>query len=155
MKYIKTFEKLNDDDTDLVKLINAVTSINVESINAVERLIKKGINLNAIDEYGDTALIHASYGNRINKCKLLINAGANLDIQNIHRNTALILAAVNKYINFIKLLIDGGADWNIKNEGGRDFLDILPEKEKMEIIELYPEKYKEYLIIKKSQKYNL
>ena len=95
--------------------------------------------------------------------ELLITAGVDLDITDIKGNTALILVADyhnSEYqIEMIKLLIDNGADWNIKNVYKDDFLDKLynngNEKIKNIIIELYPEKYEEYLMKKNAEKYNL
>jgi hypothetical protein len=50
-------------------------------------------------------------------------------------------------------LIEYGADWNLLNINNKDFLDNLSDPKL--IIEKYPEKYKNYLIKKEVQEYNL
>ena len=54
-------------------------------------------------------------------------------------------------INLTKL----GADWFIKNDDGSYFIDYLSDDNKKMLSRLFPEKYKEYLIKKETDKYNL
>ena len=179
MKYIKTFESKN--------IVDYIENDNIEK---VKKIIHSGFNLNLQYDLGDTALIIASYHNRIEIAKLLINAGADVNIQNIDGDTALTEASSQMHIEIVKLLInagayldiknnnditaliyatkaygnnfemcklliDAGADWNIKDAYNKDFLDWLRDKDKKRIIELYPDKYDEYLMKKNAEKYNL
>ena len=48
-------------------------------------------------------------------------------------------------------LIDAGADWNIKEKiFNTDFMFYLDDNVKKDIINKYPEKYKQYLIKKRA-----
>ena len=185
MKYIKKFEnkKVEDifdavmhHDIELVKkLINNGVDLNIkdndgytplmrsmfvieDSEKIIKLLIDAGANVNITDDNnGNTALIlwiKSDWKNTsTNKIKLLINAGADVNIKNNYGNTALILASSRNQIENVKLLIEAGADWNLKNDEDSDFLDYLSNNNV--IIELYPDQYKEYLIKKDAEKYNL
>lgn len=99
-------------------------------------------------------LIKAAEFNNAELIKKLIDSG--VDINERNGDTALIYAANFHSIKICILLIDAGADWNIVDESDKDFLDYFKDnKLKKLITDLYPEKYKEYLIKKKSEKYNL
>ena len=161
MKYIKRFEKavnngdyyFNDDFIDAIKR---------NDIEMVKKVIELGGNdLNhQNDEDGETALMVASFQNMIEIVKLLIDAGVDLEIRNYTKGTALLLSSYNRRIEITRMLIEAGADWNAKNIHGRDFLSyynaVFNEfKVKREILDLYPEQYKEYLLKKDAEKYNL
>lgn len=146
MRYIKKFEKLTND------LIYFVRNHNIES---VKRLINVGVDLNEQDNDGTTPLTWAASNSYIQIIKLLVNAGADLNIQNNKGQTSLIIAAAYASIEAIVLLIDGGADWNIKDNDGKDFLDYFKGGNKIIVINSYPNEYKEYVMKKDANKYNL
>jgi len=184
MKYLKTFENkknlavflrdygLRDKIEKVKELIESGSDVNKKDINGISALeytiIHKDdiklcklliiagadMNINTID--GNPILIYTAIHN-IEIFKLLLKYGADVNIQNYFNRTALIYMSGNYIYNLtiIKLLIDAGADWNIKDDNGMDFLDYLKIEQKEKIIKLYPEKYKEYLIRKNVEKYNL
>jgi ankyrin repeat protein len=92
--------------------------------------------------------------------KLLIDKGADVNITSIRTNrTALTLAMSQNEYNFsvyknykkiIDLLMNSGADLNI----GVDNLNDYKHSEEY-IRDKYPEQYKEYLLKKQTEKYNL
>ena len=89
--------------------------------------------------------------------KLLVNSGADVNIKDGDDDSPLYLSTLNGDMEICKLLIDFGADMNAKNgiyknHGNFDFLTGVEEEE---IIKSYPEKYKEYLIMRDAEKYNL
>lgn len=158
------------------------TTLN-NKVEMCELLINAGADINTKNGVGNTVLMISitkeydwdrSGRDLLGIAKLLIKAGADLNIQNNHGDTALIcaiaytashydeLVLTSKFyksipqesIKKVKLLIDAGADWNIKNADDKDFLDFLDDY-KEEIINLYPEQYKEYLMKKNANKYNL
>jgi hypothetical protein len=56
----------------------------------------------------------------------------------------------------LQILIESGANWNIKNNFSNfDFFDLLYNEDEEIIIEDYPDKYKDYLMKKDADKYNL
>jgi ankyrin repeat protein len=78
------------------KLIDASK---VGDVNEVKRQIKKGVDLDIMDNDGNTALIWASRSNHGEVVKLLIEAGANLNIRDNWGDTALILISRWNQIN--------------------------------------------------------
>lgn len=151
MKYIKNFENNNKYSHD-----DFIDAINMYDIKLVKKIIDTGIDLEIQDTDGNTGLMVASYENRIDIVKILIEAGANIEARNYTNGTALLLASYNNRIEIVKMLIEAGADWNAINIHGRDFLDYYDEVGlRAKIIELYPEQYKDYLMKKDIEKYNL
>ena len=157
MRYIKKFEKLDNNLIDYVRANN---------IKAIEELINDGVNLNETDHKGDTPLNWAASYGLAHIIKLLIDGGADVNKQNNNGKTALIFATtfynknynsnLGSYMHLFKVLIDGGSNWNIKDKNGKDFFDyLLNDNARKVIIELYPDKYEEYLIKKDAKKYNL
>ena len=81
----------------------------------------------------------------------------------------LIKACEWNDIMLVKKLIKNGADLNVKNSAGHTplclsifydnrgytFFDHLQYKDREKFKKLFPEKYKEYLIKKDAEKYNL
>ena len=150
MKYILKFETYNYD--------NLIFYVKTNNIKHIKELIENGVNLNEQDIAGNTALHWAACNSFVEIIKLLVDAGIagiDVNIRNNNGKTALIFAASFAHINAVNSLIDGDADWNIKDKFGKDFLYYLHISNREFIINLYPEKYKEYLIKKDMEKYNL
>ena len=159
MKYIKKFEQNNQIDLNN-KLVEACIS---NEIKNVRLLINQGADVNFINKDEYTPLIYSI--NNINIMKILIKNGANVNFQdNTNQgHTPLLQASSNKLIfpfienyDIIKLLIDSGADWNIKGRMVNiTFFDYLPIEYKEKIIKDYPDKYKNYLLQQKADKFNI
>lgn len=178
-KIIKSGFDLNSKITDTdTPLIFAVEQNRVEM---VQLLIDSGADVNYTDKkvfsggYGSgssnqgyTALICASaliHPERLKNnawkpfvdrnhaiIKLLIDAGADLNIQTAIGWTALMYSADWGNIEVCKILIDAGANWYIQNRNGHDFIDLLNDKNREIIMNLYPMQYSELINVKK---YNL
>ena len=71
----KTQEELN-------KQIIKASKIKDDDFTELRRLIEEGANVDAVDEKGNTSLMHAIYNERLKVVKALIDAGANIK----HRN---------------------------------------------------------------------
>ena len=158
-RYINGGGNINVIDNKYGSLISCASIFN--SVKILRLLIKAGIDLNRVNRLGNSVVIsnvNRFYKRSINDdlsiLKMLIDGNADLDIQNKNDNTALMFAASNHKIEIIKILIDGGADWNLQNVG-RTFIDLLENTEVNELAQLYPEKYQEYLKIKKREDFNL
>jgi ankyrin repeat protein len=80
-------------------------------------LCQQGVDVNATDSNGRSALLHASrrYKNAI---KPLVKNGAILDMRDHLGQTALFLAAANNYFEMVEELLENGANTQIvDNEG--------------------------------------
>jgi len=131
-----------------------------DNIEISKFLIDSGADINAKARDGYTALILATLNQHIKIAKFLIDSGADINMKTNKNNTALMFAANATFkidnVGLCKMLIDAGADWNIKNDvDGQDFLYFLNYRDKDMIINLYPDKYKNYLIKKEAEKYNI
>jgi ankyrin repeat protein len=85
--------------------------------NAVERLIRKGVDVNAIaGEYGH-ALAAAAYHGRKGVVKVLLNNGANVNLPGGKCGFALHAAAQQGHLDIVKVLLARGAD--VKLQGGQ------------------------------------
>ena len=98
-------------------------------LDVITLLLTWGADVNAVDGYGQTALMHfvsekgyfSSADMDLNILKALIDAGANVNAQTKNGGSALIYAANNPHfdmIDVIEILIDAGADVNMKNKEG-------------------------------------
>ena len=126
------------------QLIDSCKEGNIEE---VESLIKKGAEVNAVDDYGFTALMHASRHGNTKIAKLLINKGADVNVDDIGGWTALMHASYEGNTKIAKLLIDNGADVNANVDDvnanvddviiyGDTSLRIAVENQEIEIIKL-------------------
>ncbi|PGS53381.1 ankyrin repeat domain-containing protein [Bacillus sp. AFS041924] len=86
--------------------------------DTVIKLIEDGVNLNAQDSTGRTALMIATYNNDVKTAKVLIDAGADVNIQDHMKNSPFLYAGAEGFIDILKLTIKAGADPSITNRYG-------------------------------------
>jgi hypothetical protein len=75
----------------------------------IERLIRRGANINHADKAGDTALIEAARYNHKECVLMLIDAGANVNI-NTTGHTALSVVAALGYTECVSILINANTN---------------------------------------------
>lgn len=103
-------------------LFNAALENNA---TAVSEALKNGANVNAVDQYGRTALRLAVEKNNTHIVKLLIAAKVDLNAAPDPDNvTALMVAAANGYPEMIRVLLQANADANFRNKAGRTALRV-------------------------------
>lgn len=81
-------------------------------------LMAAGVDVNAKNEYAQTALLQAVNERLEFGVKLLIRAGADVNALNGRDETALMRAAFLGEADFVDLLIRNGADVNLQDSGG-------------------------------------
>lgn len=106
-------EKQNIDKEEELRL--AAQGENVKKVN---ELIAQGVDINAGDIHGVTALMWASGNDRSENVKILLEAGAKVNEKSKDGNTALIWSAVSGYTKVMELLLKAGARINEKNNDG-------------------------------------
>ena len=90
-------------------------------LDRVFSLIRKGADVNAVDEYGWTPLMLAAMDNQdFHALLVLIGCGANVNAVDSNGWTALMLATWNNsYFYIARLLVDFGADVDMADNKGR------------------------------------
>jgi len=150
MKYLKKFENNYNND-------NLYFYIRTKNIEEIKELIEKtDVDINSKTMEGNTPLITSVNKDFLEGVKELIKAGAILDLTNNLNRTALWYTSYYSNIQIMNELIKAGANWNIKdNVNDEDFFDVLNYKYRKEIIDKYPEQYKQYKLKKEASKFNL
>jgi uncharacterized sulfatase len=79
----------------------------------VSRMLESGIDVNAKDSDGRTALMYSAYNGHTAVMQLLLDKGADVDIREGNGRTALMLASSGPFPAAVKLLLDHKADPNL------------------------------------------
>ncbi len=96
-----------------------------EHIAGVEQMLRMGVHVNELDEYGFTPLIEAAIVDNIEIAKLLLARGAFPDLQDVTGGTALHWATENNNLAFCRLLLEHKANPNAYNFAGQPVL-VMP-----------------------------
>jgi ankyrin repeat protein len=114
-------------------------AVNCGSLKTVDYLWKRGARLNAVDEFGQSALLIAIYNEDLPLIEYLLKRNAN--VNEIYYGRSFLSRAVlrNNY-ELSKLLIDYGADVNYIDSRHRTIYSYALEFASEEIIELLVEK---------------
>jgi len=94
------------------------------------------LELDAADEAGWTALMHAADAGHGTVVRLLLDAGASVNLKNGVQETALHLAARQGRTEVARLLLNAGADFAARDADGRTPLFLAIERGRAGIIEL-------------------
>ena len=110
------------------------------SLEDIQTFVRHGVNVNARDNQGNTALMHLlgkwDIGGTL---KALLKVGANPNITNKEGNTSLMMVVMRRWDNMVQAFLEAGADPNIKNKAGKTALQIAKEKKDDAIIKLLKE----------------
>lgn len=96
-----------------------------KNLEGIKEIIKKGADVNGLDEIGNTALCSAAFGGDLEIVRALLEAGADPNLapepepNEDESNTPLWFA---NSADITKLLIDAGADINFQNYSGDTIL---------------------------------
>ena len=87
-------------------------TVGANSLKCVQMLIEAGADVNSMDKYGQTALIHAAGFGKVDCVKELLAYGA--DVNGTTTFTPLMVAALAGHVECVNVLIREGADLNVK-----------------------------------------
>lgn len=85
-----------------------ISSIRLGDIERVRANLTK-VDVNATDDYNNTALHFAVYHHQANIAKLLVQEGADIHALNMYLNTPLYVAAIRNAVDIARCLIREGA----------------------------------------------
>jgi ankyrin repeat protein len=107
----------------------------------VRALLGTGLDVDARDRHGQTALMLAAQRGHGELTALLIEAGADLNVAAKYNLTALMLAIVAGHATVARLLVRAGADLDVRGAGapgfaGKTAYDLAVARE---MTELYPD----------------
>lgn len=102
----------------------------------LKALLSKGVNINAIDNDGETALMEAADSRNAEAVRVLIANGANVNAADEDGETALMIAADEGNVEAVRLLIEAGANLNARDEDGETALDKAIDERNHNVIEL-------------------
>ena len=97
--------------------MNLIDAAKNGDIELVQRLLDRGADVNAQDDYGNTALSN-HHSISIDIVRLLLDKGADLDIKDRDGNTALMLSSYRGDTDIVKLLLESGANPNSRDNIG-------------------------------------
>ncbi len=97
-------------------------------------LLKKGVDVNATQVDGTTALHWAAYNEDAETTALLVKAGANVNAANRYGVPPLALACANGNAAVVKLLLEAGADPNAAMKGGETVLMMAARSGNIEVV---------------------
>ena len=84
-----------------------------EDVEGTKTVLAQGVDINARNNYGWTALMHAARLGNSELTRILLEHGADINAQNEDGWTALMRAALKGDVATVKVLLDHGADVNI------------------------------------------
>ncbi len=102
----------------------------------LKALLSKGVNINATDNDGETALMEAADGRNVELVRVLIANGANVNAADEDGETALMIAADEGRAEIVRLLIEAGANVNARDEDGETALDKAVDERNYKAAEL-------------------
>ena len=115
-----------------IKLIRSSMFGNREAVR--RQLEQDGIDVNAKNSEGYTALILASSNGHKEIVEMLLEKGADVNAKDKYNATALIKASSNGHTEIVAKLLDAGADVNAKNDYGYTALIQASRNKHTEIV---------------------
>jgi ankyrin repeat protein len=100
----------------------------------VDRYIKGGADVNAINSKGQSALFLAIGNKKESTVKILLSSGADVNLQDRDGITPLMKACEEKAVEIVKQLINAGADVNLKTNTGKTALMYAAQKNLTDIV---------------------
>lgn len=110
--------------TTKVKKLNEAAQYG--DVQLVTKLLDAGVDVNATNDIGWTALHFASRDGCTDVVRLLLVRGANVNAVACHKWRPLRLASINGHTEVVLVLLQHGANVNAVDDDGRKAIDVCP-----------------------------
>lgn len=130
----KNFEGIKEQEPQKVEEI--IKAVKEGNVSQVETFLKKGIDANTADDYGNTLLHFASDSNEPKMISLLASYGADPDVKNKMGDTVIHQATRQKNVESLKILAPLSKDLNVLNQVGRSALHIAISSKNKESVNI-------------------
>jgi len=88
------------------------------SLSSIEAALDKGIEIDSVDNNGDTAVLLAARYGRIDVLRLLVERGANVNVLDSKKRDVLNIAITTGAVEIVSMLLKAGAPTNRINRIG-------------------------------------
>jgi ankyrin repeat protein len=105
-----------------------------DDVLAIRDLLASGINIEAKDRNGRTALLIATHGNKINAASALIEAGADVNAKDAINDSPYLYAGARGHLEILKMTLAHGADLKSTNRYGGTALIPAAERGHVETV---------------------
>ena len=109
-------------------------------VEAVRGILNAGVDVNAEDMWGNTALYWAARNGRVAVVQLLVAEGAEVNAEDNHGYTPLIWAVKGRHLDIVQLLLEKGAEVNAEDNRGYTPLIWAVRERHLDIVQLLLEK---------------
>lgn len=116
--------------------INIVEAVRNNQLSVVEKELKRGIDVNAVDKRKQSLLLIATHNNNIEMAKLLVSHGANVNQQDDQKDSPFLYAGASGYTTLVKLFLEHGARFDIFNRYNGSALIPACERAHLETVQL-------------------
>ncbi|MDT7042205.1 ankyrin repeat domain-containing protein [Candidatus Nitronereus thalassa] len=115
------------------RLLEAVAQ---DDLATIRNLVKQGINVNAQDARGRTALLVAVEGHYFESAKVLLKAGADVNVQDDKKDSPLLLAGAEGTVDIMRLILQAKPDFSLYNRFGGTPLIPAAERGHVDMVKL-------------------
>jgi hypothetical protein len=108
----------------------------IGNTKGVKRLLRLGVNINAYNEQGETALWLAARNHYTKMLARLLKKGGDINVKNAHGYTPLMMAARLGALGLVLMLLEKGANINVENADGNTALMIATMNGAFDLVKL-------------------
>ncbi|MER1967478.1 ankyrin repeat domain-containing protein [Castellaniella sp. GW247-6E4] len=105
----------------------------------IEQLLSSGVDVDARDHSGSTALLVAARANSIDAAKALIQAGADVNAKDHIQDSAYLYSGARGHLDILKMTLSHGADLKSTNRYGGTALIPAAERGHVEAVRMLVE----------------
>lgn len=104
-------------------------------LDMVQYLVKSGVDINAQNNVGETALMFATRrGGRFDVVRFLVKSGADINSKCAYGTTTLMWASYGGYLDIVRFLVKEGADINHQSDNENTALTWASDKGHLDVV---------------------